>query len=143
MDGSKPTSLTAANFESIFSEYYPEMVGFALKYLTDQDTSEELVQEVFASLWANIDLVDIKTNVRSYLFGAIRHTCLNYFKHQKVISKHEEHIKGSGEDLRTMDWLEFAELEEKLQLALEKLPPKCREVFDLSRVEVFKYQQID
>ena len=135
-------SLTEDTFEEVFKTYYPTLVNFGLHYVEDQALSEELVQETFANIWAKIEQTVIRTNVRSYLFGAVRNACLNHIKHQKVVLRHANAERLSVQEAFSFDFLEFEELKEKVDRAFEKLPPKCREVFELSRFEGLKYQEI-
>ncbi len=134
--------LNDQSFEMVFRTFYSEMVGFAMRYVIDQDVGEEIVQETFANIWAKIDETEVRTNVRSYLFGAVRHACLNYLKHEKVVLRHAEHTKHVVESTFSFDFAELSELESQIHQAFEKLPPKCREVFELSRFEGLKYQEI-
>ena len=131
-----------ASFEGIFRQYYGPLTGFARQYVEDGETAEEIVQETFANIWAKLDQTSIRTTVKSYLYGAVRNACLNHLKHKQVVFKHANYERQRGVDSFSVDFLEFDELEEKVRAAFDKLPPKCREVFELSRFEELKYQEI-
>ena len=72
----------------LFRSLSAELVGFAIHYLEGQDQAEEVVQETFARIWSKLDETEIHTTAKSYLYGAVRHACLNEIKHQKVVQKH-------------------------------------------------------
>ena len=128
-------------FENVFRSHYKQLVAFAYQYVSDSDLSEELVQEVFTNLWEKVAGIEIRTSVKSYLYGSVRNACLNYIKHQGIVKRHEEYEKHNVDYLDT-DFLELDELQSKIDDALSKLPPKCREIFELSRFEELKYKEI-
>jgi RNA polymerase sigma-70 factor (ECF subfamily) len=105
------------------------------------DTAEEIVQEMFSSIWIKVESIEIRTSVKSYLFGAVRNACLNYLKHQKIERKYEEHELHKP-DFHDIDFLELDELQDKIDEALKSLPDKCREIFEMSRFEEKKYKEI-
>lgn len=128
-------------FENVFRSYYSQLVAYAYQYVSDSDLSEELVQEMFTNLWQKVDDIEIRTSTKSYLYGAVRNACLNYIKHQGIVKRHKESEKYNI-DYQDTDFLELDELQSKIDEALNKLPPKCREIFELSRFEDLKYKEI-
>ena len=127
-------------FETAYKQYYSSLVGFAFQYVEDSSTSEDLVQEMFSKLWKKPEEFDIRTNVKSYLFGAVRNACLNHLRHEKVIRAHAEASTREVSD--QVDFLEMDELQDLIQKVLDQLPEKRREIFELSRYEGMKYQEI-
>lgn len=102
--------------------------------------AEEIVQDVFLKLWENRHRMTIHTSLRAYLYKSVYHECLNELKHVKVQRRYMEeamlnHPQHSEENTDT-------ELRRQLQEALRQLPEKCRAVFQLSRFEELKYQEI-
>ncbi len=130
-------------FELVFRVYYPELCRFAYKYVENQDVAEELVQDLFCSLWAKLDSLVINTSLKSYLYSAVRNAAFNYFKHQKVTDKYKSYQMERGSGIIEADRsLEVKELSTKIDAAIHSLPEKCREVFRLSRIENKKYKEI-
>ena len=132
-----------AAFEKVFHSYYAELCGFAQKYVENKDVAEELVQSMFCSLWEKLDTLDVRTNLKSYLYSGVRNAAFNYFKHQKVVDKHAQHMASfSTIETPVSDRLEVKELKLKIAAAMDLLPDKCRQVFELSRGEHMKYREI-
>ncbi|PIB35130.1 hypothetical protein BFP72_06835 [Reichenbachiella sp. 5M10] len=129
------------SFERVFKALYQPLIRFAYQYLSDEDLAEEIVQETFTSLWQKAKDIEIKTSIKSYLYGAVRNACLNNLKHQKVVRAHEETVKHQS-DAMEEDFLELDELQDKIDRALDQLPEKCREIFEMSRFEEMKYKEI-
>ncbi len=130
------------SFERLFRYYYEPLANFALKYLGDPNEAEEVVQEVFTYVWQKKGQLDIKTNPKSYLYGAVRNGCLNYLKHQKVANLYVQRALHGGDHFDQVDIMELSELESTIQQAIEKLPPKCKEIFELNRFEGKRYKEI-
>lgn len=129
-------------FETLFKSYFQALTAFAYQYLNDSIQSEETVQEVFTQLWQKADQIEIRSNIKSYLYGAVRNSCLNQLKHNKVIQAHEESVRFHGEEGTAHDFLELEELQSKIKYALDELPEKCRQIFEMSRFEEKKYKEI-
>ncbi len=115
------------------------MVSFAMNYVLDQDQAEELVQEVFANVWTKAESLKIQSSPRAYLFTSTRNACLNFLKHRKVENAYLERftfLQDQG------DPVEYDELVHRLEQALDKIPEKCREIFELNRFEGKRYKEI-
>ena len=128
-------------FEMTYKQFFSMLTGFAFQYVEDTDIAEDIVQEVFSNVWNQSDQIEIRTNIKSYLFGAVRNACLNHLRHQKVERLHAEETARH----RTLDRVAFMEMDElqaKVNEALSKLPEKRRQIFELSRFEGKKYHEI-
>lgn len=133
-------------FEKTFKEYFKALHAYAEVIVKDLDVAEEIVQTVFLKLWEKRDQLQISTSLKAYLYKAVYYDSLNHIKHEKVKMKHWEHAhyemtNGSGEVGEPIKG-EENELLERLQNAMQSLPEKCRMVFQLSRFEELKYQEI-
>ena len=124
----------------LFRSYFGVLCGFCVKYVGDLETAKDIVHDVFLNIWDKFDTLPDDTNFKSYLFTAARNKCLNAIrdtKSQTSLDAVETLIPGIEEA-----GLETAELAEKIEIAINLLPEKCREVFILSRVDGLKYAAI-
>jgi RNA polymerase sigma-70 factor (ECF subfamily) len=131
-------------FDYIFNHYYSGLCAYSLRYISDKAIVEDLVQDFFVSLWIKSTQLDINTSLKSYLFASVKNRCLDYLKHNKVREKFKLlSLKGSGE-AEDVNYNMYVELELRVAInaALEKLPPRCREIFELSRFKGLKNQEI-
>lgn len=110
-----------------------------MNYVTDQDQAEELVQEVFANVWSKSGNLKIQSSPRAYLFTSTRNACLNFLKHKRVEHTYLEQTTFHQEQ---GDPVEYEELVNRLERAMEKIPEKCREIFELNRFEGKRYKEI-
>jgi RNA polymerase sigma-70 factor (family 1) len=74
----------------LFDQFFNPLAAFAFKYIQDQYVAEDMVQEVFVSLWGSKDNFDEIAAVKAFLYTSVRNKCLNHLKHEKVKRKHEE-----------------------------------------------------
>lgn len=128
-------------FERLFREHHAHCLAFAIHYTGDPYEAEEVVQLVFSQLWEKRAGILINGSERSYLFTAIRNTAISQWRKQSVRAE-KELFFGQMQEHSVHLSVQARELEQKLQLALEKLPERCREVFLLSRKEQLKYAEI-
>jgi RNA polymerase sigma-70 factor (ECF subfamily) len=130
-------------FEQYFRTHFEALANFALGYLNNRDTSVDIVQEVFVNLWKKRDSISPDKNVKSYLFISVKHRCLNYIRDHKKFRSHFLDTEVELEvPVETPDEMERDEVARQIGEALDKLPEKCRQIFELSRFEELKYREI-
>jgi RNA polymerase sigma-70 factor (ECF subfamily) len=135
-------------FEQLFRAHYAALCGFAHRYLRDAAQSEDLVQQLFADLWASHTRLELRGGVRAYLFTAVRNRALNLRKRQLTHDAWER--EESSPDIRELHpspprpdhALEGAERTAQLRHAVESLPERCRLVMQLRWHEQMSYAEI-
>lgn len=130
-------------FKTVFNTYYNSLCNYAFTFLKKEDICEDIVQEVFMKIWEGRRDLLMEDAVRYYLFTAVRNNSITWLRQKKntgMVEWDEENSlqatvpeKGIGSD-RDYDRL--------LQKAIDQLPPRCREVFLLSRLSNMTYKQI-
>jgi RNA polymerase sigma-70 factor (family 1) len=132
-----------AKFRSIYDLYYESIRSFAYFKTGDVDLADDIVQEVFIKLWANLHSLKDET-VKSLLYTIASNTIKNHFKHQKVVYNFQKQEPASESE--TADEADSAlrqeELNRKLQAALAEIPEKSRDVFLMNRIEGLTYADI-
>ena len=133
-------------YKTVFNHFYKGLVLYANNFLFDQQASEDVVQEVFISLWENAKNIEIKTSLKAYLYAMVRNKCLNYLKSVKVT-----------DDLNLIDLNSMLVLEDDLDLIseeektivynhilkiIETFPESMQQVFKLKFIENYKYEEI-
>ncbi|QEM10472.1 RNA polymerase sigma-70 factor [Mucilaginibacter rubeus] len=132
-----------ATFEKVYKHFIRPLHVYAISILRDEDTAKGMVQNVFMRLWERKERLNISGSIKAYLYGAVYNECLNNLRHQKVKINHQQHVVYMTKDkVDEGTGMELLDLKEKLQQALNDLPEKCRTVFQLSRFEDLKYQEI-
>ena len=129
-------------YKQLFKTWYEPLCGYAYSILRDMDEAEDIVQKMFCKLWDQHEELSIRISIKSYLYRAVHNSCLNKIKQAKTRAEHNQHYAYSKTDDVSSNNVEYSELQQQIADALEKLPPKCREVFELSRVQQLSYAEI-
>lgn len=133
-----------AAFEKVFKLYFKNLYAYAYTFIKDDIMAEEIVQNVFFRIWEKRDILQIDDSLKAYLYRSVHNESLNYIKHQKVKTSFQVHYSNQMESSYSdaSEEIVAAELETKIQSAINELPQQCRIIFQLSRFEQLKYQQI-
>jgi RNA polymerase sigma-70 factor (ECF subfamily) len=128
-----------AAFEHLYKHYYASLCAYAELITKRSDLAEDIVQELFYTIWSNREKLEIKKSLKSYLFGAVHNNSVKYLNSLKVRDKYFEYAK-----YRINDHHEISDfdLREKLTQSIDKLPPQCKKVFVLSRYDKLKHAEI-
>jgi len=128
------------NFEDMYKVHYKMLRNAAENIIGDGDAAHDVVQEVFIKLWNRKSELDAILNKKAYLFKSVINSSISYLESNKNKTPIGElKIESSG---RTDSPVLVKELEAKIQLALNALPPKCKAIFVLSRFEGLKNKEI-
>lgn len=108
------------------------------------DVAEDLVQEVFLYIWRHRESVQMRTSARVYLYSALRHGALRYFRHERVVQRHvPETISLFDRAPRQADAnLLSVETLALIRAAIGRLPERCRLVYTLHREQGLTYAEI-
>ncbi|MBL6444802.1 RNA polymerase sigma-70 factor [Fulvivirga sp. 29W222] len=134
---------TRQEFETLFHAYHKELCELAYNIVGDADEAKDIVQDVFLKLWKNRDKLDFQQQIKHYLFKATSHTSLNHLRSSKKIVKLDQNtaIEEVVSPVQT-EPTNNHELEVRVREAIDKLPPKCKTIYLLSRQEGMKYKEI-
>ena len=122
-------------FDLVFTYYYSGLCAFANHILKDMQASEDLVQDFFVKIWHQADKIQINCSLKSYFFSSIKNRAFDILKHEKVKTQYANLNDGCEESVTPDEIWEFTqgELEELIEKALQQVPPRAREIFELSR----------
>lgn len=130
-------------FETIFTKYYKALCTFSRQFLNDDELAEETVQDMFVKIWEKRYSLSIETSLEHYLFRAVRNHCFNLLQHQKIKNRYAEKIlKDTEKEIISEEYFLEPDLKNKIETAINSLPPKRKEIFRLSREEGLKYKEI-
>ena len=70
-------------FETLFKEFYPSMCAIAIRFVSDKDVAQDIVQEVFIKLWEKRTSYEEIPNLKTFLYVSIKNLCFNYLRDKK------------------------------------------------------------
>ena len=131
-------------FELVFQSNFGYLVNYAHKFLDTREEAEEIVQDVFVKFWDKCSDLDPASSIKSYLYRSVHNTCLNQLKHQKVKDAYKQHVMHSMERTTeiSLEAVDPEKIRSEIVEAIDLLPPRCSEIFKLSRFDGLKYQEI-
>ena len=133
------------SFRDLFSKYHQSLFNFVLYRLKDEVIADDIVQETFLRVWKHRNSIKPNQSFFSYIAKISNNLCMDYFRHENVKLRHQEHIPQltqSGADNPAIQY-ESKILEDKIHsIVNNSLPKKCREIFILSRVNGLANKEI-
>lgn len=130
-------------FENLFRSIYPALCGYSNKMLNNAEEAEEVVQDIFYTLWKNREQLNIKVSIKSYLYKSVYNKCLNLIEHKNVIYKYVDSYKQTTvQSYSPEDAMQESEIYLVYTNTLKKLPDRCQQIFQMSRDYGFKYTEI-
>jgi RNA polymerase sigma-70 factor (ECF subfamily) len=130
-------------FDAIFRAWYAPLVRIAEGVVRERALAEEVVQDVLLEVWRRREQLGNEESPRAYLIRAARNRALNHVRHLRVQQKSAPYVATRLEDApEGASRLVEAELDAAVKHAVAQLPPRCREVFELSRVHGLSYAEI-
>ncbi len=130
-------------YEAIFHEYYALLTAFANKYLRDLDTSKEIAQNIFVKFYEKREIIEVSSSLKAYLFRMVHNDCISYIRKKNYVDSQTIALENEQQNISDyQNFQEQTEEEYKLHKLIEQLPPKCKQIFKLSRFEEKKHHEI-
>ncbi len=133
-------------FEKVFRQYYEPLCRYAATFTKDIDASEEIVQELFYTLWKERAGLHVFLSLKSYLYRSVRNNALQYLEHLDVRLRYREKVMHepaeNGINTTPLENLEYKELQKQIAGLLDSMPERRRRIFSLHRFEGKTYPEI-
>lgn len=130
-------------FDFFFNYYYSGLCIYAHKIFSfPEDEARDIVQDIFVKFWNDRQKLAIRHSIRSYLFVSVKNKCLDLLRKRNSSVKIQEISTKHDTAVESYDHFVLSELESLYITSLEKLPERCREIFELSRMQGLKNREI-
>jgi RNA polymerase sigma-70 factor (family 1) len=131
-------------FEKVYHAYHRIIYTYAMKFTRSVEASEEVTHDIFLKLWQFRENIDTSCSFKNLLFTISKNQLLNCQRHDKYIASlayqhpFESVIsRNAGEDRILAE-----ELQRAFEKAINQLPPQCKLIFNMSRLENKSYDEI-
>jgi RNA polymerase sigma-70 factor (family 1) len=136
-------------FEILYKEYFPSLCLYAYGFIHDEEYVMEIVNDVFLRIWEKRSEIDINHGIKPYLYRCTHNKCIDKLAVKKELkadmmvelADKVNELCGQDEESILMQ-ISLNNLESDIQKSIEELPPKCREIFKLSRYDMLSYYEI-
>ena len=131
-------------FEQLYQLYSGRLFGYLIKLVKSEVFAQELLQDTFIKLWNKRENINPEKSFRSYLFRIAENNVYDFFRKAARDKKLQEAIiKNACENYRHVEEnLLTKENEQILQDAINLLPPKRRQIFQLIKIEERSYDEV-
>ncbi len=128
-------------FELFYKKHQPSLVHYANYLVFSEQDALEIFNDVFVEVWRKREKLSLNDGLKPYLYRSVKNRCINFIRKNKISTLQILDVdKESGQF--TDDILNAKETQQKINLVLNSLPPRCKQVFMMSRVDELSYKQI-
>lgn len=130
-DMNRINRMDSSAFRLLYSVFYKVLVEFACKYVADISAAEDIVQEVFATLWEHKRNFLTPESVKAFFYSSVHNASLNWLKHQNVVNGYAQQtsLDHGRASIPVGDEIFDEEVYRQLFAAIDALPSRQREVF--------------
>jgi len=131
-------------FDALYGKYSRKLYRFGYSILKSKEDSENLIQDVFLNLWENRHKVEKNASIQSYVFTIAYNSAISILRKKTKDFQFVEYLKSLQEIIEepVNVELEYIELTAKLDMIINELPQRQKEVYLLHKVEGLKYNVI-
>lgn len=131
-------------FDEIYFRYWERLYNYAFHNTQSRDVAMEMVHDIFVTLWTRRESLTLETSLSGYLFAAVRYQIVAWIRSS---SRQANYLKDYTmfrvlEDNSSEEALDLQDLEHAIEKSLLQLPPRCQEIFRLSRKEYKTVREI-
>lgn len=130
-------------YKELFNTYYRPLVAYAVNYCDSFSQAEDIVQELFVSIWDKKHHLTFQDPIGPYLYRSVKNNAFKIVQRNKIIFL--EQVEDSIKHLYDEDYSDEKSLEDykmKLYKELDSLPQKGRAVFTAIVFEERSYKDI-
>ncbi len=124
-------------FEAIYTKYVRDVFRILRRAISSTEDCEEMVQEIFESLWTRRESLGHILDLKYYIFRMAKYKVVQYIRHNRVKRKYVEHYKifevaydSIPEETRTVE-----QINEQMLTYIGTLPERCQEAFRMRILE--------
>lgn len=131
-------------FRCLFEKYWQDLFQLAYKRLRSKDDASDVVQEVFLSLWNNVQQVEIEDSLAAYLFVSLRNKIFNHYEKQSIRLKYLLSQPFHPVQSEELIWstINSKELLSVVAGEVASMPAKMKEIYLLSREQQLSIAEI-
>lgn len=127
-------------FRLFFEKYHPALLGYLLRRGIDEESARDIIQQAFLYIWEKRSTIDTDKSLRAYLFRIGSSRGLNLVRDSRKfdeapLSRDLPFDTSADEETHENDVMD------SLSLAIQALPDKRREVFELCFMQQLSYKE--
>jgi len=125
----------------LFDNYYNTLCNHALRLVKDASVAEDVVQEVMMTIWRKRAQIKIESSLKAYLYRSVTNRSLNHLRDRRNrVEEIEDKYMDVSADIE--ERIYYNETEQIIMNEVDKLSPRCRQIFIMNRFDKMKYKEI-
>ncbi len=131
--------------KSLYLIYFQRLMRFAMLYVSSSSEAEEVVSDTFLLLWENRATLPGMANFNAYIYTVTRFRAISYYRKQHADFVSLDELPNDlfySTETTPEEHLISQEVIQRLNRAIEALPPKCKMAFKLVREDKLKYKEV-
>jgi len=131
-------------FEWLYNTYKHQLAGNLLKLVKASDIAEDILHDVFVKVWENRTKIDPERSFEGYLYRIAANMVADFYRKISKDRNYQQYLVNIQETVyqHIDELLENKYRRELIDKALTELPPKCRTVFQLCKIEGRSYEEV-
>lgn len=131
-------------FEWLYNTYKHQLAGNLLKLVKASDVAEDILHDVFVKVWENRSKIDPERCFEGYLYRIAANMVSDFYRKISKDRNYQDYLINIQETVyqHIDELLENKYRRELIDKALTELPPKCRTVFQLCKIEGRSYEEV-
>ncbi len=133
--------------ERLFQTYYGKMLGVCMRYLSDRDSAQEILQVSFLKVFDKLEFFDFTGSLEGWIRRIVTNTAIDHLRKAKkdpfLSDQDNDFVAGSADPMVEAEHTEILELKGQVAIeAIGKLSPAYRAVFNLYVIEEHTHKEI-
>ncbi len=131
-------------FTELYNRHWTAVYRHALKVLRSVSDAEDIVQEIFASLWKRRHSLEIQGPLEAYLYSSTRFQCIHIIEQNIGLYSSIDTVPQNLLPVNPIseEHIDAHQLEQQINAIVETLPEKMKQVFMLSRKHQLTHREI-
>lgn len=132
-------------YKTLYLYFQPWLYQFAYSFIKSHELAEEIVSDVFIRIWQKRTQLREVENLRLYLYVSTKNHALNYL--QKIRRSHVFNLDELSVEITSIQanpeqLLITKEMHDRVTLAVNQLPLRCKMIFKLVKEDGLKYREV-
>jgi RNA polymerase sigma-70 factor (family 1) len=129
-------------YDFLMNSFYQKLCGYAYTLSHDRAAAEDIVQNVFVTVWSNKNKINTSFSIKSYLYKSVYNEFINQYRKNKPVFFLEKKYLESVDLVVENTYENLDELLQLMDKEINELPPKCRKIFLLNKKEGLTHIEI-
>lgn len=136
--------MSEKEYKKLFHIKYNSFCNYAYSIIKNESEAEDVVQEVFIDFWKKYGDKEYTIKIENYFIRAIKYKCIDVVRKRIVSQKYLSEARHLTPNSNFDESIEkdFTDISQLVNIAIDQLPPKTKEVFVLSKIKKLSYKQI-